>query len=101
MTDELSPTGSFKQNFDLISPECDEEQKSLFGVPLPPFLSEKVVNWVEETFPSSTAGHSGHNHHHHPPVIDTFRGLDVVKKVLYATLYFSCNFILMAIKSHG
>ena len=81
MTDEISPTGSFRQNFDLISPECDEEQKSLFGVPLPPFVSEKVVNWVEENFPSSSTSHT--NHHQ----IIEYHGLNVVRKVCCVTPY--------------
>jgi myotubularin-related protein 6/7/8 len=62
----ISPT-SFKQNFDMVSPECDDpDQKMLWGVLMPPFVSDKVVNWMEENFQE--------------PLIE-FKGLSCVKKV--------------------
>lgn len=73
MTDAepLSPSAStFKQNFDLVTPEFEEDPKLLWGsVPVPPFVSDKVVTWVEENFP------------HQPPPAVEFRGQNVLKKV--------------------
>lgn len=48
----LSPTSSLRLNFDNISPETEEpeENKRIWGVPVPPFVSEKVVSWIEEEF---------------------------------------------------
>uniref|UniRef100_A0A182UBX8 phosphatidylinositol-3,5-bisphosphate 3-phosphatase n=1 Tax=Anopheles melas TaxID=34690 RepID=A0A182UBX8_9DIPT len=73
MTDAepLSPSAStFKQNFDLVTPEFEEDPKLLWGsVPVPPFVSDKVVTWVEENFP------------HQPPPAVEFRGQNVLKKI--------------------
>lgn len=45
-----SPT-SYKQSFDMITPESEEiDKKLLWGFPIPPFVSDKVVTWVEENF---------------------------------------------------
>ncbi|XP_039441156.1 myotubularin-related protein 8 isoform X2 [Culex pipiens pallens] len=72
MAEPLSPSASssFKQNFDLVTPEFEEDPKLLWGVPVPPFVSDKVVSWVEENFPSPSP----------PPPIE-FRGLNVLKKI--------------------
>lgn len=70
MAEPLSPSEStFKQNFDLVTPEFDEDPKVLWGVPVPPFVSDKVVSWVEENFPSP------------PPQHIEFKGLNVLRKV--------------------
>uniref|UniRef100_A0A1A9W9M5 Myotubularin phosphatase domain-containing protein n=1 Tax=Glossina brevipalpis TaxID=37001 RepID=A0A1A9W9M5_9MUSC len=48
---QLSPTSALRLSFDNISPETEEpESKRLFGVPVPPFVSDKVVTWLEEEF---------------------------------------------------
>lgn len=72
MAEPLSPSASstFKQNFDLVTPEFEEDPKLLWGVPVPPFVSDKVVSWVEENFPSPS-----------PPQPIEFRGFNVLKKV--------------------
>lgn len=47
----LSPTSVIRLSFDNISPETEEpESKRLWGVPVPTFVSEKVVTWLEEEF---------------------------------------------------
>lgn len=39
---------AFKQNFDLVTPETDEPQpKQLWGLPMPEFVPETFVSWVE------------------------------------------------------
>lgn len=48
---QLSPTSALRLSFDNISPETEEpENKRLWGVPVPPFVSDKVVSWIEEEF---------------------------------------------------
>uniref|UniRef100_A0A1B0FPT2 phosphatidylinositol-3,5-bisphosphate 3-phosphatase n=1 Tax=Glossina morsitans morsitans TaxID=37546 RepID=A0A1B0FPT2_GLOMM len=48
---QLSPTSALRLSFDNISPETEEpESKRLWGVPVPPFVSDKVVTWLEEEF---------------------------------------------------
>ncbi|XP_065077217.1 myotubularin-related protein 8 isoform X2 [Ochlerotatus camptorhynchus] len=70
MAEPLSPSEStFKQNFDLVTPEFEEDPKVLWGVPVPPFVSDKVVSWVEENFPSP------------PPQLIEFKGLNVLRKI--------------------
>ncbi|XP_067631300.1 myotubularin-related protein 6 isoform X1 [Eurosta solidaginis] len=48
----LSPTSSLRLTFDNISPESEEPDanKRLWGMPVPPFVSDKVVSWIEEEF---------------------------------------------------
>ncbi|XP_055602796.1 myotubularin-related protein 8 isoform X2 [Uranotaenia lowii] len=71
MAEPISPSASsFKQNFDLVTPEFEEDPKVLWGVTIPPFVSDKVVSWVEENFPSPPA----------PQQIE-FRGFLVLKKI--------------------
>uniref|UniRef100_A0A1B0AAZ5 Myotubularin phosphatase domain-containing protein n=1 Tax=Glossina pallidipes TaxID=7398 RepID=A0A1B0AAZ5_GLOPL len=42
---QLSPTSALRLSFDNISPETEEpESKRLWGVPVPPFVSDKVEN---------------------------------------------------------
>ncbi|XP_055536846.1 myotubularin-related protein 8 isoform X4 [Wyeomyia smithii] len=70
MAEPTSPSAStFKQNFDLVTPEFEEDPKVLWGVTVPPFVSEKVVSWVEENFPSS------------PPPLVEFKGINALKKI--------------------
>lgn len=67
MTDELSPTSIMRLHFDQLTPETDDpEKKMLFGVPMPPFVSDKVISWIEDGLTE--------------PLI-YFKGLDVLKKV--------------------
>ncbi|XP_058834497.1 myotubularin-related protein 8 isoform X2 [Topomyia yanbarensis] len=70
MAEPLSPsTSMFKQNFDLVTPEFEVDPKVLWGVTVPPFVSDKVVSWVEENFPSSPPSHS------------EFKGINILKKI--------------------
>lgn len=49
MTEELSPTSELRLKFDDISPETDEVcKKKLWGLTVPPFVSSKIVNWIED-----------------------------------------------------
>lgn len=49
MTDELSPTSVLRLKFDDMSPETDEiQKKKLWGLTVPPFVSSKIVNWIED-----------------------------------------------------
>lgn len=49
MTDELSPTSKLRLKFDDMSPETDEiRRKKLWGLTVPPFVSSKIVNWIED-----------------------------------------------------
>ncbi|XP_037941946.1 uncharacterized protein LOC119674861 [Teleopsis dalmanni] len=65
---QLSPTSALRLSFDNISPETEEPEpnKRLWGVPVPPFVSEKVVSWIEEEF-------------NEPPIY--YNGNNVIKKV--------------------
>lgn len=49
MTAELSPTSELRLKFDDLSPETDGvRKKKLWGVTVPPFVSSKIVNWIED-----------------------------------------------------
>lgn len=66
---QLSPTSALRLSFDNISPETEEpENKRLWGVPVPPFVSDKVVSWIEEEFTD-------------PPIF--YNDILVLKKVFY------------------
>ncbi|XP_058458344.1 myotubularin-related protein 8 isoform X2 [Malaya genurostris] len=70
MAEPHSPSSSmFKQDFDLVTPEFEVDPKVLWGVIVPPFVSDKVVSWVEENFPSS------------PSPQCEFKGINVMKKI--------------------
>ncbi|XP_054736354.1 myotubularin-related protein 8 isoform X1 [Anastrepha obliqua] len=64
----LSPTSALRLSFDNISPESEEPDanKRLWGVPVPPFVSDKVVSWIEEEF-------------NEPPIF--YNGNAVIRKV--------------------
>lgn len=72
---QLSPTSALRLSFDNISPESEEPDvnKRLWGVPVPPFVSDKVVNWIEEEF-------------NEPPIF--YNGDSVIKKVFVKLLIF-------------
>lgn len=60
---QLSPTSALRLSFDNISPETDEPDinKRLWGVPVPPFVSDKVVSWIEEEFQETPIYYNGDN----------------------------------------
>lgn len=66
---DLSPTSSLRLNFDKLTPETDDPdpQKLLWGLPVPPFMSDKVVSWIEDGF-------------NNDPLI-SYNGQNIVKKV--------------------
>lgn len=71
MNDELlSPVSTLRLRFDQISPETTDDenvvQKSLWGFPVPPFVSGRVVSWIENEL--------------QPPTV-TFNEIIVEKKV--------------------
>lgn len=46
--DDDGDSNGFKQNFDLITPESDEpEKKYMWGLPVPEFVPETFVSWME------------------------------------------------------
>jgi len=61
---QLSPTSALRLSFDNISPESEEPpdgNKRLWGVPVPPFVSEKVVSWIEEEFNEAPVFYNGNS----------------------------------------
>lgn len=60
---QLSPTSALRLSFDNISPETDEPDvnKRLWGVPVPPFVSDKVVSWIEEEFQEAPIYYNGNS----------------------------------------
>lgn len=60
---QLSPTSALRLSFDNISPETEEppDGKRLWGVPVPPFVSEKVVSWIEEEFNEAPVYYNGNS----------------------------------------
>lgn len=58
---QLSPTSALRLSFDNISPESEEppDGKRLWGVPVPPFVSDKVVSWIEEEFNEAPVYYNG------------------------------------------
>lgn len=60
----MSPTSALRLSFDNISPETEEPpdgNKRLWGVPVPPFVSEKVVSWIEEEFNEAPVFYNGNS----------------------------------------
>jgi len=58
---QLSPTSALRLSFDNISPETEEppDGKRLWGMPVPPFVSDKVVSWIEEEFNEAPVYYNG------------------------------------------
>lgn len=59
---DLSPMSALRLNFDALTPETTDimpEHKTVFGVPVPQFVPQRIISWIDHDAEQEASGSAG------------------------------------------